>query len=53
VVFVSIGIEPFVKERYMKQMLGVCSFVIEISLPIHVEQKRFIEKAEEEKTFKK
>jgi hypothetical protein len=48
VVFVSNGIEPFVKEQYMKQMLGIYSFVIEISLCIHVEQKRFIEKAEEE-----
>ena len=37
----------------MKQMLGICSFVIEISLSIHVEQKRFIEKAEEEEHLRK
>jgi protein kinase C substrate 80K-H len=52
-VFVSIGLEPSAKEWYMEQMLGFCSFVVEISLSIYVEQKRLIEKAEEEEHLRK
>jgi predicted alpha/beta superfamily hydrolase len=34
-------------------MFGVCSFVVEISPSIYVEQKRLIEKAEEEERLRK
>jgi len=37
----------------MEQMLGFCSIVVEISLSIYVEQKRLIEKAEEEERLRK
>lgn len=55
-VFVSIALERLsrsFKEWYMEQMLGFCSFVVEISLSIYVEQKRLIEKAEEEDRLRK